>query len=113
MPDNFERYRDRPSKPPRDDGYDDDRPRRRITRAGYYRPTEDECTSGMLCHLLAIFMHFIGPIIIWMMKKDESRFVDHHGREALNFSINMALYALIAVAILTVVAIITCGIGAM
>src|SRR5947209_5780530 len=80
------RYRDSlPAKPPRrddDDGYDD-RPPGRPRLIGFYRPNEDEKNSAMLCHLLAIFLHFIGPIIIWASKKQESRFVDWHGREAL------------------------------
>lgn len=41
----------------------------------------------MLCHLLAIFTGFLGPLILWLVKKDESRYVDHHAREALNFQI--------------------------
>jgi len=40
---------------------------------------------AMLCHLLTIFTGFIAPLIIWLIKKDTSPFVDHHGREALNF----------------------------
>src|SRR5262245_62135787 len=122
MPDDFDddpprrsRYRDSlPEKPPRrenGDDYDDDRPRGRGRLIGFYRPNEDEKNSGMLCHLLAIFLHFIGPIIIWASKKQESRFVDWHGREALNFSINMAIWVLAAFLIMTVIAVITCGFG--
>ena len=104
-----------PTKPPRRDrdDDDDDRPKGRPRLVGFYRPSEDEGNNGMLCHLLAIFLHFIGPIVIWATKKEESRFVDWHGREALNFSINMLIWALVAAAILTVVAVVTCGFGAM
>ncbi len=42
---------------------------------------------AMLCHLLAIFTGFIGPLIIWLVKKDSSPFVDDQGKEALNFQI--------------------------
>jgi len=58
---------------------------------------KDENNLGMLCHLLAFsgfiipFGGFIGPLVLWLMKKDESAFVDHHGREALNFQITMAI----------------------
>jgi uncharacterized Tic20 family protein len=119
MPNNFDdeprrsRYRDSlPAKPRRNDDTYDDRPRQRAGPSGFYRPNADECQSAMLCHLLAIFMHFIGPIIIWATKKDESRFVDYHGREALNFSINMMVWALVAVLLITVIAVVTCGFGA-
>ncbi len=42
---------------------------------------------AMLCHLLGIFTSFVGPLIIWLIKKDSSPFVDDQGKEALNFQI--------------------------
>src|SRR5581483_11969893 len=119
MPDEFDdRYREsRPSPIRRDrdrdyDDEDDDRPLKPRRMIGFYQPNEDEKNSAMLCHLLAIFLHFIGPIIIWASKKDESRFVDYHGREALNFSLNMVIYNLALTMIFMVIAIVTCGFGA-
>lgn len=50
---------------------------------------------------------FLGPLIIWMVKKDSMRFVDDQGKEALNFNITVALIFL-ALLILSVV---TLGIG--
>ena len=50
-------------------------------------PDKDSITMGMLCHLLGIFTYFVGPLIIWLMKKDSSPFVDDQGKEALNFQI--------------------------
>ncbi|MBW3550210.1 MAG: DUF4870 domain-containing protein [Proteobacteria bacterium] len=50
---------------------------------------------------------FIGPLIIWLVKKDSMRFVDDQGKEALNFNITVALVFL-ALLILSVV---TLGIG--
>ncbi len=50
-------------------------------------PDKDSVTFGMLCHLLAIFTGFLGPLIIWLVKKDTSPFVDDQGKEALNFQI--------------------------
>ena len=54
---------------------------------GYHpaQVTPDDKSMAMLCHLLSILTGFIGPLVIWLVKKDTSRFVDHHGREALNF----------------------------
>src|SRR5262249_54088876 len=40
------------------------------------------------------------------------KFVDWHGREALNFSINMMIYNLAGSLIITIIAFATCGIGA-
>jgi uncharacterized Tic20 family protein len=48
-------------------------------------PTPDDKTMAMLAHLLGILLGFIGPLIIWLIKKDQSPFVDDQGKESLNF----------------------------
>ena len=50
-------------------------------------PDNDSITFALLCHLLGIFTGFVGPLIIWLLKKDTSPFVDNQGKEALNFQI--------------------------
>ena len=50
---------------------------------------------AVICHLLAFF-GFLGPLIIWLLKKDESSAVDKHGKESLNFQISITIYAAIA-----------------
>ncbi len=57
---------------------------------------------AMLIHVLIIFTGFVGPLIIWLIKKDESPFVDRHGRTALNFSITLTIAAFVS-AILIIV----------
>ena len=57
--------------------------------------SKDAVNMAMLCHLLAIFTGFLGPLIIWLIKKDESPFVDRHGKEALNFQLTV-LIAMVA-----------------
>ena len=60
-------------------------------------PTSDERNLGMLCHLLGIItgytlgLGFLGPLVLWLMKKDSSPFIDHHGKEALNFQLTVML----------------------
>ena len=54
-------------------------------------PTKDEKLWGMLCHLTAIFLGFIGPLIFWLIKREEMPFVDDQGKEALNFQITVAI----------------------
>jgi uncharacterized Tic20 family protein len=54
-------------------------------------PSSDDTTMAMLCHLLAIFTGFIGPLVIWLVQRDKSRFVDAHGREVLNFVFTMTI----------------------
>lgn len=53
-------------------------------------PTQDEKTMGMLAHLLGVF-GFLGPLIIWMVKKDQSPFINDQGKEALNFHLVMLI----------------------
>ena len=53
--------------------------------------SSDEKTMAMFCHLAAFagvvipFGNIIGPLVVWLIKKDSSPYIDYHGREALNF----------------------------
>jgi hypothetical protein len=42
--------------------------------------------------------NILGPLIVWMMKKEEFPFVDDQGKEAINFQISMTIYILVGVA---------------
>ncbi|MCU6712982.1 DUF4870 domain-containing protein [Paenibacillus sp. J5C_2022] len=63
---------------------------------------KEERTYGMLCHLLAFagfiipLGNIIGPLVIWLMKKDQSMFVDDQGKESLNFQISILIYAIVS-----------------
>ena len=46
-------------------------------------PSKDARTMAMLAHLLCLFTGFIGPLIIYLIKKDEDRFVAFHSLQAL------------------------------
>jgi uncharacterized protein len=54
-------------------------------------PSNDDRNLAMLAHLLGIVSGFIGALIIWLIKKDQSAFVDEQGKEALNFQITMLI----------------------
>ena len=62
----------------------------------------DENMWAMFCHLSAFagylipFGNIIGPLVIWMIKKDEYPFVNDQGKEALNFQISITIYAIIS-----------------
>ncbi len=60
---------------------------------------------AMFCHLAAFagllpvvpgLGCLLGPLIVWLIKKDEYPFVDEQGKEALNFQITMFIYAVVA-----------------
>jgi len=63
--------------------------------AGYLLPL----TYPFSCVLLG---NLIGPLIIWLLKKDFYPSVDQHGKEALNFQISISIYALAASALIVV-----------
>ncbi len=66
-----------------------------------YRPQplapHEENNWAMASHLstlaghLVPFGHILGPLAIWLMKKDQSAKVELHAREAINFQITMTL----------------------
>ncbi len=65
--------------------------------------SKEDKTLAMLAHLLGIISGFIGALIIWLVKKDESPFVADQAKEALNFQITVFIAFVIASALLVVV----------
>jgi uncharacterized Tic20 family protein len=53
-------------------------------------PDKDSKMMAMIAHLLGI-LGPVGPLIVWLIKKDQQPFVNDQGREALNFEITMAI----------------------
>ena len=65
-------------------------------------PDQNAKTMGMLCHLLALagvlipgVGNWVGPLVIWLLKKQEHPFIDDQGKESLNFQITMLIVAII------------------
>ncbi|HEU0207604.1 MAG TPA: DUF4870 domain-containing protein [Candidatus Udaeobacter sp.] len=60
-------------------------------------------TWCVLCHasaLLGLFFHFLGhilgPLAVWLIKRNDSPEIDAHGKESLNFQLSMLIYDAIA-----------------
>jgi uncharacterized Tic20 family protein len=53
--------------------------------------SKDAKNMGMLCHLLGLLTNFIGPLILWIIKKDDDPFIDDQGKEALNWQITLMI----------------------
>jgi uncharacterized Tic20 family protein len=52
---------------------------------------------AVAAHLVPfIGMSFLGPLIIWLIKRDEDPFVEVNAREATNFQISVLIYLLIS-----------------
>jgi len=58
-----------------------------------YQPDSQERTLAAACHASMLLVGFIGPLAIWLAKRDTSPLIDKNGREALNFSIAMFAYS--------------------
>ena len=54
-------------------------------------PTGDEKTIAMLAHVLTFAAPILAPLIIYLIKKNESAFVTAHAKESLNFQITVGL----------------------
>lgn len=59
---------------------------------------------GMFCHLGALsvfvgvpFGNILAPLIIWLIRREDSPFVDRQGKESLNFQLSMVIYGIISV----------------
>ena len=66
-------------------------------------PTSDEKTMALLSHVLTLAVGFLAPLIIYLIKKNESSFVTAHARESLNFQIT--IFIIIVALVITVVGI--------
>jgi uncharacterized Tic20 family protein len=66
-------------------------------------PTSDEKTMAILSHVLTLAVGFLAPLVIYLIKKDESSFVNYHAKESLNFQIT--IFIVIVVLFITVIGI--------
>ena len=62
----------------------------------------DDRSLAMLAHLLGIFSWFVGALVIWLVKRETSPFVDDQGKEALNFQITVTIANCVAAASMVV-----------
>jgi uncharacterized Tic20 family protein len=65
-----------------------------------------EHTWALACHLAGMLANFIFPfggliatLLIWLLKAEAAPFVRYHAKEALNFQINVLVYALCAIGV--------------
>lgn len=65
--------------------------------------SKDARTWAMLCHLSALvgllgngIGFLLGPLVVWLVKKNDDPFIDEQGKEAVNFQLTMFLAALVS-----------------
>ena len=79
---------------------------------GLFAPNDEERNLAILAHLSGIaglalggLVGFLGPLIIYLMKKDASFYVESQAKEALNFQITLLIIAAGCIALVVV----SCG----
>ncbi len=61
------------------------------------RSADDENILSMLAHLLGLFTGFIGPLVLFLIKKDEKGGkVYKNAAHALNFQLSLIIYSIIS-----------------
>jgi uncharacterized protein len=67
---------------------------------GVTGPGKDERMMAMICHLLPFagclvpgipVLNIVAPLVLWLIKKESMPFVDHQGKEVLNFQITVSI----------------------
>lgn len=73
---------------------------------------QQERNWAMGCHLAALIFYIgiplgnvLGPLVVWLLKKNESELVNQQGKEALNFQISFIVYGLVGMVLAIVLAI--------
>ncbi|MEO1259571.1 MAG: DUF4870 domain-containing protein [Bacteroidota bacterium] len=67
-----------------------------------YHPTQDEKNIALLSHVLTLLAWFIAPLIIYLVKKDESDYIREHAVESLNFQLSLTIYMIASVVLILV-----------
>ena len=60
-------------------------------------PSSDEKTMALLSHILTLIFPILAPLIIYLIKKDESAFITYHAKESLNFQITLFIVVIVLV----------------
>lgn len=71
---------------------------------GYPAPPED-VTLAVLVHLSFFALGLIGPLVVYLIAKDDTAkpMTRHHAAEALNFHLSLLVYGIVSVVLILVV----------
>lgn len=74
---------------------------------GNQEPNADARLMATLIYVLSFFTSLIAPLIIWLIKREESPFVDRAGKNYLNFLLSYLIWITVAtIAIFIIIGII-------
>ena len=76
----------------------------------------DRKNWAMAAHLSALIAFIgvpslIGPLVVWLMKKDSDAYIAAHSAHALNFNISVLIYTIVGSIAVGIIGILTLGIG--
>jgi uncharacterized protein len=83
---------------------------------GPNRLTPDEMTWGGAAHwssLVAAFvaLAFLGPLLVFLVKGNQSQYVREQSAESLNFQLSMMIYGVVGTIVGVVLTVVTLGVG--
>jgi uncharacterized protein len=69
--------------------------------------TSEARNWGALCHAAALlglfpligFGHIVGPLIVWLVKRNDHPYIDEQGKESINFQLSVMMYSIFLVCI--------------
>lgn len=65
--------------------------------------SKEERIWALFCHIssfagyLIPFGNILAPLIIWILKREESELIDDQGKEAFNFQVSVTLYFIMSI----------------
>ncbi|MEK4561180.1 DUF4870 domain-containing protein [Staphylococcus sp. FSL K6-3157] len=59
-------------------------------------PSSDDRLMGTLIYVLSFFTSLIAPLIIWLIKREDSPFIDKTGKNYFNFLLSYMIWLIVA-----------------
>jgi uncharacterized Tic20 family protein len=79
--------------------------------------TQNDKNYSSITHLSSFagwifpFGNVIAPLVLWSAKKNESAYIDTHGKAAVNFQLSLMLYSFLLALLIIPLTIFTLGLG--
>ena len=78
--------------------------------ASSHEISRDARNWAMACHLMALIGvvgngigYLLGPLIVWLIKRDDHPFINEHGKAAVNFQITMFIALLCCIPLIFII----------
>jgi hypothetical protein len=79
--------------------------------------TQNDKNYSSITHLSSFpgwifpFGNVIAPLVLWIAKKNESAYIDNHGKAVVNFQLSLILYSFLLALLIIPITIFTLGLG--